>query len=362
MEETAFVNKRSATKAAPIHIAVQNNDCKMVQMLLDKGANINAVNNAKLTPLFQAVYANHIEIVKVLVRRGANLEASNEENFTPLQVAVARGLDIIVKELLNAGAKVNIYDSIVFVQKFSSTFANSITMRNPSPLCLAIFKKQPKIVRMLLNYGANLNDRISFLNSDLTDILLYIRKLKNVSDVETLFDVNLMDSDNKETLTLLQIAIVMKQFDLVQILLEAGADINSSTSKNAETALHISALCGDDNEYITKLLLFYGAQYDISNDYGEQVLYNAKYAYYILLQNLDSLYTHMEKNEAEKAFDLLQKLEDVKIIAKVKNIENKTLLYLAAREGHLEMVRLLLEGGACYDVETKSKQVLYRFV
>lgn len=81
---------------AAIHDAVLCGDPEMVKLLLDNGANINAVAWGKWTPLFMAVEKGNTSIVRVLLDGGANVNAKD------LQKAQEKDYTIIVKMLQNA--------------------------------------------------------------------------------------------------------------------------------------------------------------------------------------------------------------------------------------------------------------------
>lgn len=52
--------------------AAQENDLKVAKELLDKGINVDCVNEDRVTPLALAVCKNHLEMVKLLVEHGAD--------------------------------------------------------------------------------------------------------------------------------------------------------------------------------------------------------------------------------------------------------------------------------------------------
>ncbi len=48
---------------------------EIVQELIERGADINAMNNSGITALMSASFNGHIEVVKELIKRGADVNA-----------------------------------------------------------------------------------------------------------------------------------------------------------------------------------------------------------------------------------------------------------------------------------------------
>ena len=85
-------------------LEVGSGQVKALQMLLEKGANIEATNADGKTPLHTVVSNGLVELVKILLENGANTEAVDEEGWTPLHRAAFYGHVEIVQILLEKGA------------------------------------------------------------------------------------------------------------------------------------------------------------------------------------------------------------------------------------------------------------------
>ena len=65
-------------EVTPLHIAVQNNDVRMVQLLLKNGADIDLqMSSEGLTPLHIAAASGHLGMTRFLVSQGANINPIN---------------------------------------------------------------------------------------------------------------------------------------------------------------------------------------------------------------------------------------------------------------------------------------------
>ena len=78
-----------------------------MKVLLENGADVNAVDKWKRSALFPAASAGHLDAVKVLIQNGADVNAFDAEEYTALHLAAEEGDVDIVKVLIQNGADVN---------------------------------------------------------------------------------------------------------------------------------------------------------------------------------------------------------------------------------------------------------------
>jgi len=79
---------------------------QVVQILLDKGADINAQTNIRGPALYEASAEGDVQIVRMLLEKGADVNArNNRDSLSALQVAAARGYNRVVESLLANGAE-----------------------------------------------------------------------------------------------------------------------------------------------------------------------------------------------------------------------------------------------------------------
>ncbi|KAJ6644845.1 Ankyrin repeat domain-containing protein 50, partial [Pseudolycoriella hygida] len=84
------VNSKDQNGNTLLHLAASAGNCKIMELLLSKGAEINIQNNNKNTPLHQAVDNQNVEAVKLLTRRGASVSIENNQQVTPLKLALGQ--------------------------------------------------------------------------------------------------------------------------------------------------------------------------------------------------------------------------------------------------------------------------------
>jgi len=113
---------------------------KMIQELIDKGANVNAKDKSGFTALMLAAQKGKFEIFKELYRLGATVDAKSKDGITALMVASTKGNEDIVEYLCD-----NERDPDV----------NAKSKDGYTALMFACEKGNLKIVRELLTSGAD---------------------------------------------------------------------------------------------------------------------------------------------------------------------------------------------------------------
>ena len=130
-----------------LHKAAREGDADRVRKLLDAGADVDVRNANKgrlqYTPLHWAAFCGHLEIAEILISRGADLDAEDPTYSTPLYLAVEWGHPKVVEFLISKGAEVNVKSS----------------WSGYTPLHRAAWGHYLKIVGMLLEKGAKVNAR-----------------------------------------------------------------------------------------------------------------------------------------------------------------------------------------------------------
>jgi hypothetical protein len=137
-----------------LHAAALGNDAATVRLLVDAGLDVNATDFQGFTPLIYATSNGNLAVAQLLLARGADVNAVSGDGsfqkvkagtlaqgrFTPLIMAAPFGSTQLVKTLLDAGAQVNARD-----------------VRGMTPLMLAVAtdRQNLEIVRALIAKGAD---------------------------------------------------------------------------------------------------------------------------------------------------------------------------------------------------------------
>ncbi|CAG0894432.1 unnamed protein product [Darwinula stevensoni] len=99
--------REKTSRKTLLFLAASRNDLAKVQMLLEKGADVNATNSIGNRPLHAATSAGHAACMRVLIQAGANVNAENKDYERPLHAASTLATSEPVKILLDAGADVD---------------------------------------------------------------------------------------------------------------------------------------------------------------------------------------------------------------------------------------------------------------
>lgn len=168
IEAGAALDARSGTEDAegnsPLHYASQNVNPAVTAVLLDAGADVNALSRNGRTPLHEAAaYASDPAVIDLLVEAGADVNAHDANGYTPLHSAAwFNPRPEITAALIAAGADVNARDPEGYVPV--ERRANYRT-----PLFMSVYRggrfiggqpmptrRQVSVVEVLVRAGADL--------------------------------------------------------------------------------------------------------------------------------------------------------------------------------------------------------------
>lgn len=107
--EKDYINEQKILGESHLMSAVSDDDYKMVKFLIDRGANVNQISN-ETSVLCRC--CDNIRIAKLLLENGADPnEGSRDGNISPLSEAAAYGKPELIKLYLQYGAEINKRDS-----------------------------------------------------------------------------------------------------------------------------------------------------------------------------------------------------------------------------------------------------------
>lgn len=99
-------------KRTALHHAVATNNMELLELLLEKGADVNAISECNETPLLVAISYNHQDMIKRLLREpSVKLSMENIHGRTVLHKAVELGDLDLVKLLLQHNVEVGVVNS-----------------------------------------------------------------------------------------------------------------------------------------------------------------------------------------------------------------------------------------------------------
>ena len=272
-------------------------DPEMVKIVLNKKPDIvdstldryAMLAEKGFTALMHASAKGHIKVVNLLLDRGAEIDYQSEFRFSALMIACMAGKLEIVELLLKRGAKVDLSTKTGKTALMLSTISGYLDLNltwaskyTPPPP-----NKSVEIIRLLLSKGASLD----FQDDAGGTALMYAVKDRLLEAVKLLLDKKArvdIGTDREGTPPLHSILPGSQSYpvnaEIARLLLERGAPVDLE-DRNMQTPL-IVACCQAGKAELSKLLIKKGAKIDhLDNEGGYALLYAVRYA--IQNQNLE---------------------------------------------------------------------------
>lgn len=209
--EKTNANDPGSTQQSPLLLASARGRSEVVKWLIANGAGINQEGYNNFTPMD---LAENGEIAQMLIAAGASLSHVDAWGNTPLQNAAgAKRLDVI-EAIIKSGYRMDPTSAILIgrndlvakmIQEDSSIVNNpkmaekeAAQQERETPLMVAVGQGEKKAVEILLDAGADVNEKYQ----------LGFRS----------------GPPHCGTVTALSIAVVLKKIDLIELLLQFGAN------------------------------------------------------------------------------------------------------------------------------------------
>lgn len=371
-------------KSDSIWHAVHTGNTAAIERYLAEGADVNTKDGKfGVTPLAWAVLGRQIEAVELLIQKGADINAKNNDTFTPLHTAAFLGEYAIAQLLVNNGADVNAknedgdapMNSLEVDWETTEAIAEWIQIEVDRA---SVERGRAKLAGLLREHGAqaaNLN----------RDAVCDAARNGHMEEIEAHLAAEGTDpdaGDRKFGVTPLCWAALGDHTGIVELLIQHGASVDAR-NRDGATALHGAGFLG--RAKAAELLLENGADPDARNHRGETPMYGLNTDWETTQFLAGLLRVEIDRESVERGRDQVEAIllrhgagsttrssDELWGAAKTGNIEavkgfladnadinavdskyGVTPLCWAAFGGHAEIIELLIESGA--DVNAKNR-------
>lgn len=227
--------------------------------------------------LTYAVTLNEPKLVKVLLDKNARTDIVNKNDESILNVAITYSYYEILEMLLKAKNTIGV---------------PVIDMRDKNmkiPLHFAIEMQNIKAIKILLEYGSNVNH----IDKNGYNSLHFAVKTRSLEICELILPrVADIDARYKTGESALHMACLFESVDIVRLLVKNGANVNAQDYSNEITPLVYSIL--SNNKEIIALLLNNNAEPNLQDSFGNTPLH------YCIIENNFQTFMMLTKSDATK--------------------------------------------------------------
>lgn len=366
----ACCEARAGDASTPLLFSAEEGHVPLAETLLARSADLEARRTPSLrTPLMVAVAGRHVSMVRLLVDHGADREAKDFDGHTPFTLAVAEGdtklcgalaggeesasgKAILGKKVLQACLKKQWEAVDLFLRCNASTEEKSKDGR--TSLLIAVEKGHQNTALLLLDHCADAVAR----SHDGRGALAIAAQKSNIDMAQLLLERGVSHEDREDVGHMLTDACLRASWTKAMVLIECGSSLDVE-SEDGCTPLAMAVQAGQ--EHLTRALIDRGVRLSSAcrTKFGTKLLGAAEKGDASLVGVLLLAKVNYEKKDSAGERPLHKAatqghMEVVKVLldcraeidARSSGERGRSPLFLAAKLGHLELARLLADRGA----------------
>ncbi len=262
------LNAKTQSGYTPLYLACEKGNLKTIQLLLHKTADINIANGPNgETALHLATKKNKLDVLALVLEKKPKVDLKDQSGFTPLFLAYLHGHIAAASKLIAAGANVN----------------NVCGRDAETPLYPAIRSERLGLVSELLVHQVQVNIKNTHKatpletacqsdNFDAAEALIGAKAEVRIQALQAAvkharhhllrFLLSHFPHLNRDSSSLLYFAILRGDPEILEILLDAGLNVNTKCGLNGEMQppIHWAAIKG--NVALIEVLLQRQAKFD----------------------------------------------------------------------------------------------------
>jgi len=209
--------------AQPVFKALEQKDYKKLEQILESGESMKVYNSKGLSPVWLSVYKNDSTALNLLIKYKTDLNFTDKNGMHPIMIAALNDSYECVKIMLENGVDVN--------------WKSKNASRNQQPIRFASQGGSLKLIKLLLEYGANI------------------------------------ESTPDDKATPLLSSIHARKFDIARYLFSKGAN-TAVIGRDGETVIHEAIKTG--NPKMVELAIKYNAPLNFKDPDGKSTMQLAK--------------------------------------------------------------------------------------
>lgn len=289
VEMGADITVSDPNSTNPLLEAVIHNDLEIVRLFLDHGASPN-VTGVFNVPLIEAVINGNFDMVKLLLERGANANETDFEGRSSLdwacypiyrkQTEIFEYIDLFEFKyddeyiICNSNEMEENYYKIIQILTNSGASINMQDLCGSTALHKACERKNLQIVQLLLKREINLepycDERCSFFHSQSKDVW-------DITELKLSSDIPMEKNKDRNSFYFMETRFLLAHLRQLFLLLENDINVNIRDSVG-RTPLYFAAKNGCSE--IIKNLLKYQADVDLSDQYYDRSALHVALHYY----------------------------------------------------------------------------------